>query len=684
MPSFITTACATEDTNFFKVGNYSASSYTTSWTTRTTPDVEGPGFSTPVYLQVLQKFGIPTDGSGPSTGILPGIDIKSMPALDAIRFSLSEAMINGEWWDMYEDGHGGVRFAQVFGPDVEEVSLDIRLCIPSSNKANLVDMVIVHGYDPPPERFLGAFKDIVPAGTGEINPQEVRGDELLFTIAPGEFLDDCLASQLAAKEVFKSYPDPLVEESVFGSQVQNPFYAPAAFESLVTHFVRITGMPESPDEAARVKYEFQPVTPWYKQIDLPTFTRKSKPDACPSFPGAPGISYFEGVFDLITNDYTDRYGTRSPLVLRPNNIFTVANKAYQIIQGFSGTEAGVNGGQVGVYVDPSPEFLRLSPGQNWTYSIEGINHYSFHIYYQPAFDPDAWEVILDSMVGLPTQVFYSDGSNFSQTRAAGYSGGTFSQLGFLGISGGLGYVTQKSYIELSLDRPCVAITDADGDSLSFAADFKMEFAPVILRDRPHPTAYVVNGGSPVVVDYSEALPDVDPTTCQNFEETSEQIMQDLMQGNVLELTLPFCKDADDCSSIAATVYNYMHNDGIQTYTLTCGPNDQPKLGARVAGFDANLRIESIEYSYSDASSYTINVTLGPIFTNIGSFNGTAWQRRREDISRKATVIWTAGDGANYRVQVRGMGTYYAVNAAQDIWRVGEHVDVTIVNVPVEI
>jgi hypothetical protein len=48
------------------------------------------------------------------------------------------------------------------------------------------------------------------------------------------------------------------------------------------------------------------------------------------------------------------------------------------------------------------------------------------------------------------------------------------------------------------------------------------------------------------------------------------------------------------------------------------------------------------------------------------------------------VVWTAGDGLNYRVNIQGLGEYNAINAdRQNIWRVGEFVTVTIYNVPVE-
>ena len=54
------------------------------------------------------------------------------------------------------------------------------------------------------------------------------------------------------------------------------------------------------------------------------------------------------------------------------------------------------------------------------------------------------------------------------------------------------------------------------------------------------------------------------------------------------------------------------------------------------------------------------------------------------MQREARIIWTAGDGANYRVYVQGLGEYNAINALRSVWRVGEQVSVTVYNVPVEV
>jgi hypothetical protein len=125
----------------------------------------------------------------------------------------------------------------------------------------------------------------------------------------------------------------------------------------------------------------------------------------------------------------------------------------------------------------------------------------------------------------------------------------------------------------------------------------------------------------------------------------------------------------------------MQDETINTYQLVCGPTSKPKLGQRVDGFEG--RINKINYSYTDASSYTINVTIGPTPSGLKGGNASVWQRRTEDVSREGIVVWSAGDGVNYRVRVQGLGVYPAVNKTLGAYSPGEKVSVTVYNNPVE-
>jgi hypothetical protein len=647
------------------------------------PDVEG--LDTPVYVLVLEKFGIPFVG-GPSTGVLPGMDIKRMSAVDAIRLSLAESLINGEWWDIYEDGSGGVYFEKVFsssGDVSEPINLDIRQCIPSAEKTNEVDLVIVRGYDSPAIREVRPFKDVVPAGLGEINPLDIFGTETLFTVAPSELLSSSCHSRLTLNEVYKSYRDP-VQTDAYHPQEEAPFYDVKAFEKVIGYVQRVTGMPSDPSEAARVKYEFRTSTPWYKPIQFPTMTKTTTPGcAGPGVAVANNIQYVEGSFQYQSPDYNDRYGTPWPLVNKPAGIFFTGNKLISIVDlsAASALTASLSAPVI-AYVGPIKELKAVDNGATWVWNHAGRGLFDISIYFQlqNIGQEIMWDTIVASM-GQTALVKYSDGASFDANEFGSYGSSTRTLYVMAG-PGDLGYLVEDMWLALDLDRPCVVITDVEGDALGFADRFRLESAPIIVIDTPAPIAYY-DGTEGKIVDQADTLQDSDPTTQQNFEVSELEQLQDRMQGNVIDISLPFCNE-DQCLVAAETIYNYMHHAGVQTYSLTCGPSSEPRLGARVAGYGDEVVIDSIDYSFNDGGSYNINVNLAPVFINIGSWNSSTWTKQVEDVERSAIIRWVAGDGVNYRVEVQGLGMYNAVNGTQLVFYVGETVSVRINNNPVEV
>ncbi len=685
MPFFQINPCASEEPSFFTSGNYGASSFSVGWSTRSpslggAPDTDG--LNTPVYLLVLDKFNIPASfpNGQPSGGTLPGIDIKRMDAIQAIRLSLAESLLQNEWWDVLEDGSGGVIFQLVFdgaGPG-RFIDLDVRLCVPSAEKTNEVDMVIVRGYDPPPLRDVRTFRDVVPAGLGTINPESVTGEEDLFTVAPAELIGGSCFARLAEHSVWKSYKDPVFQDT-FNPQEPNPFYSVKRFEDVLSYIHRITGLPSNPDDAARIQYEIQTTTTWYRPTVFPPYQRVSVP-RCVGAESGGNISYFEGSFIYQSPDFNDRYGTPWPLVIQPAGLYFSGHSLDQLVDfGTFGTPIA--------FVNPIKELKSLDQS-NYLWDIIDRGRFEITLYFQPqegdlsqaSFRDDT---IFDSILALQgqqVQIRYSDGATYAP-------GGDYpSGQGILNVianTGGLGYLLEGMWLALLLDRPALQVTDTDGGALEFAENIRIEYAPIILTDEPAPIAYfhVDEGGH--VVDQTTGREDTDPTTCQNFEESELEHMQDLVQGNALDINLPFSGTGEDCLRIAEMVFNYMRHEQVQTYVLTCSPDSEPELGAGVNGFPTDLVIQNINYSYSDASSYNIEVTLGPVFNSIGSWNNSSWIRKTENVNRDAIIRWVAGDGVNYRVEVKGLGTYNAVNGTDKVFYPGEIVQVTIYNVPIE-
>jgi len=670
--------------NFFHSGDYVASSYSTGWRTKDIPETEGLG-SVPVYQQVLNKFNIPIDSSQglPPGGFLPGIDIRNMDAVKAISLSIAEALLDGQWWELIENAEGGVHFVNVFnnGSPGKTVNLDVRLCIPSASKDNIVDMVVVRGYKKPPQRYAGPWRDVVPAGTGTINPVNVLGNEPVFTVYFADMVGTCVSSQLKTTAT-KSYRDPTLSDQL-GPQEKNPFYDVQAFEDIISYAVDIDGMPEDSGSAASVKYSFNKETTWFVRTDFPTFSKVTSVTAGGCEDGGGNqtggeVVFYEGKFIYRSPTTTDRYGDLWPLVLKPTSLLYTGYKVQNVI---SFGPIGGDDSSAFVFVDPVHEFNELGEGSQWIYTVEGPGEYEIKMYYQPKQDPTFWDIILDLLTSGDATIKVGDGRvkvlDTANDMLASATG-----LGVLGGQNDLGHYLTNFWLGVTLERPSVTITAANGDALSFASSLRIQYAPLILKNEPPPVAYTT-GLDAVIVDQTVGLRDQDPTTCQTFEETPLAVMQNRMTGNTTDVSLPFCADGDACLLAAQTIYNYQSHLESQTFTLTCGPDDMPELGAAVNGYATDLRIMTINYSFQDSSAYTIEVTLGPVFVNVGSWNDGAWLPETADVQRKAIVIWTAGDGVNYRVQVQGLGEYNAINSKDMIWRVGETVEVTVYNIPQE-
>ena len=191
------------------------------------------------------------------------------------------------------------------------------------------------------------------------------------------------------------------------------------------------------------------------------------------------------------------------------------------------------------------------------------------------------------------------------------------------------------------------------------------------------------GGSVSLVDHTLDLYDSDPSTVQvppSDLQGSLSWLQTQTTGRTVDVSLPFA-DADDCKALARTIYD-LQNESITTYNMVCGPRSKPKLGAKVSGYEG--RINRITYSYSDSSSYTINVHVGPTFLSVRGWGSSMWQRKTEDISREGIIVWSAGDGINYRVKIQGFGVCFAINKTLAAYSPGEKVQVTVFNTPMDI
>ena len=683
--------CPNNTVDFFAEMRYDAESYSCGWATKTNPDNDFDD-NRPVYLQVLDQFNIPvTFPNGvPALGLLPGMDINRMSAIEAIKLSLAQNLLNGEWWEIIEDGLGGVIIQPVYkrgSAPPRIIALDPRMCIPTVTKKSDTDMVIVTGYDPPPCRQVGVWKDTVPKGAGVVNPEAIPAG--MFTMDEALVFDEkspCHSRHLHISTT-KSFLDPLREgdDVAFGSQTVNPFFDPKAFESVSSWVLKVKGMPEGTgdNKRAKVKYNFAPTTNWlYEVNEKINFVRLiSQNQTAGSFCPVEGIEYFSAEIRVSNQDFTDKYGSSWPLLIKPVNVLYLGYKVTQITSFPTG-----GGDQLSfVLVNPTPELINSSGAAKWTYDLDG-DDFVITMYYQPKTNADDWELTLASLEG-ETVIKIDDQSGNTTLSNAGLLPSPIDGAAKAIISGpdGVGYYATGVWIDFVIDRPSVTVTTTDKTPARPWSDaLHIQAAPIVVTDLPAEKAYIVKDGSVVLLDVKAlglSTADSDPTTCQNFETTPEAVMQDLMQGNVINITLPFCASAIECGEVAASLMGYQNYGEVTTYALTCGPDDEPEVGAAVAGYDSNLRIESINYSYNDGSAYTIEVSLGPTFSSVGSWGQSNFGGTYEDESRQGIIIWAGGDGVNYRVKVQGLGEFNAINTQTDVYRVGERVQVDVKNIP---
>ena len=245
--------CPPEDTTFFSGMKQDSNSYSKDWYTATKPDNDFES-NLPVYAQVLASCNIGIDSINdlPTRGTLPGMDINRMSSIDAINLSLAESLLDGEWWEVVEDGLGGVFFQKVYdnGLPGKTITLNPRLCIPSTEKRNSVDMVAVTGYDRPPQRYVKDFKVAIDDNPGIVNPESLP-ETGQFTVDFAAMTAGTCHEFLLRTEAIKVYPDPLIDAQSFGGQEENPFYDVKAYESIIGWAHRSTGMDTNNENAAK-------------------------------------------------------------------------------------------------------------------------------------------------------------------------------------------------------------------------------------------------------------------------------------------------------------------------------------------------------------------------------------------------------------------------------------------------
>jgi len=238
-----------------------------------------------------------------------------------------------------------------------------------------------------------------------------------------------------------------------------------------------------------------------------------------------------------------------------------------------------------------------------------------------------------------------------------------------------GILVEEVWLAIALDTHCITITDPKGQAYEIAQEAQLLVHPLVAVEEPAPVAF--NGD---IINMSQNEKDHDPTTTQNFSDTDFERALDQMEGGGVSLNFSFMGE-DEVKRLSSALYDYMNGrDGVVT-TYVCGPTSTPVLGGTGP---AGGIINEISYSYSDRGSYTISVNEGPFLVGqLSEITGGAYVKQVEEVGSKGVVIDDAGNHVNYKVRIDGYGERWAINMQEQVLRVGDIVNCSVHNVPVE-
>jgi len=257
-----------------------------------------------------------------------------------------------------------------------------------------------------------------------------------------------------------------------------------------------------------------------------------------------------------------------------------------------------------------------------------------------------------------------------------------------------GILVHQIFTIASIETPAIEIYDPDGSydpaggdsgsgrALEIAENMTFYVGALMIEDKPAPVGF--NGNT---INMSESIKDNDPTTAQDFEHTAYELALDEMQGGGFSINLSFLdgngdydKSQQQVNKLSEALYNYMNGTGTKETVYVCGPNCVPRLG----GQTTDGIINEITYSYSDSSSYTISVNVGPrLVGDLAQVDGGPYTKMSDNVTAQGTIVQDLGSHVHFKVQIDGIGERLAVNMCSDILRVGDKVNCTVYNCPVE-
>jgi len=647
--------------------------------------VENEGDGTSVVSSVLDTFGIPFSGSVDST--LPGVDIKRMDAMQVINLALLEHLSNtGTLCELVVDENGQVIVVNVGSGGVS--LSDIYYSMDGVSYTEKPSGVIVRGTKPVPK-----WKplDWVPIW-GDGSKKKIHDTTAMIT--------NCSISNFNTHAII-TFPNPNLSTD-FTSGLDTLYKNVGPFDKVVGYAFYIEHGGEYTKDT-KVAYS--------DESTIPVLVGKDNPDmgvlvpkpvldpesdlennrecwAWTSLEGDDGGGS-EGVeipipdeirFDSVRGTTVDYFRGVSEVVLIGKELTMVKTSPKP---GQAMNDPSVSNSIAYIEIeDPSVKAFRLSQGKHYI------------IKYDNSGDSPVPRILFSKGVSEKNPLPFGKDTEYIiglYGEVGAVMAGKTGKATILPLEQNRGIMVHEIWAMVDIDSPSISIYDPHQEddpetasatkATTIAENLKYMISPIIIDDQPGPIAF--NGE---LIDQTKGIADADPTTSKNLEDTPLEEAFDSMSsgGSGMDIFAPFCSDPGKVAKLSSDILSIISDTGGAETTYVCGPGvGVVNVGESFAGGIVN----NVTYSYNDSSSFTVSVNVGSISSSSsfssGSGIGGPHFMITESYGAEGTIIGSAGNGIHFKVRIDGYGDRQAINMSPSILRVGDVVNCTIHNNPVE-
>jgi len=650
-------------------------------------EIECKGPEGSLAAHVLETFGLYKGAATNSIGgNISNLDIKHMDAMSVINLSLleeaAESSFGGDIYEAMVNEYGEVDFVAI-GENSADLS-DIYYQVQTSSYKDECKGVMITGGKPMPIRKELGWKPIWGAGNKKIYDTS-------------KMITNCNEPGYSTHAIIV-FNNPHLD-TLDNDGINNLYEISDPFESIVGYakYIHAPGKTAETNIAYSGDSTIIPIqvgTTGNPYVGILQDRPKVDPAAT-----IYGSSCWVNASKLV-GDVTDAVKIDIPEEFRFEDIrntkvdkFVKVNQVLIIGYEIHLLKTAPNDASVGVSEVPSDEntyaMVHINNTVKGIYKLDEGKHYV--IVYSPEDDDDGMKdpYILFGKDTKPNEPkSYGNNTNYMLSPFCELAKveGTDKKIGtIIPCSENRGYLVEEIWTMVNINSPSISVSDPEYDpeakwskAIDIATNLEYMVTPIMLYDPPAPIAF--NGEE---IDQTQGIADKDPTTAQDLDATELELAMDVMDGGSgLTLSLSFITDIEKLKNISESLYLFMNADsGIET-TYVCGPSANPHLGD--AGPSGGI-INSITYSYTDSSSYTISVNEGSrIIGNFASSSGGPSMKATESVSSRGTIIKDMGNNIFYKVKMDGFGDRIAINTSPTILREGDIVSCSIHNNPVEV